>query len=109
MFLERLTTFTRALLTSAAAAALALTPAAAIAGGKNQQTQNMEQQTQGMDQSGDQITLTKQEAEGWKLLPVQNANGEQVGQVAAVTLAGDGSIEELRVDTGSSSGSAGRP
>lgn len=96
MMNRKLSTFTRKLLAPAlaVAAALVLMPAPAMA--------------QGTDQPGDQITLTEQEAENWKLLPVHNAEGEQIGELAAVSLAEDGKISEIRVETGQELGLGGK-
>lgn len=46
---------------------------------------------------GETLTLTRQEADEWKLRPVYTENGEQVGKLAAVALEKDGSIKHIRV------------
>lgn len=49
--------------------------------------------------AGETLTLTKKEAEGWKLRPVYTTNGEKVGKLAKVTLSEDGKIEKITVSS----------
>lgn len=81
--------------------ALVLVPLAAM----GQTEQKPEQEAaQGTEQRGDQITLTQQEAQDWELFPVVNQDGDQIGEVASLSLGEDGKVEELRVETGQALG-----
>lgn len=99
----------------ALAGAVGLMPAAAMAGstGMNQASgsspaaNQSASQAQGMDQPGDQITLSQDEAAEWQLRPVVNQDGEQVGRVSAITLNQQGNIEELEVDMAQTMGLGG--
>lgn len=83
------------------ASALVLVPLAAM--GQEQKTEQQEA-AQGTEQRGDQITLTQQEAQNWEQFSVVNEDGDQIGEVASVSLAEDGKVEELRVETGQALG-----
>lgn len=82
--------------------ALVLVPLAAM--GQTEQKTEQQEAAQGTEQRGDQITLTQQEAQNWEQFSVVNEDGDQIGEVASVSLAEDGTVEELRVETGQALG-----